>query len=99
MRLQRASLVVLVLAGCAVSGTFAVLGTGTPRRSACAAVLPAANISMDQAVRMVEKRYHARVVKAETQRDNGRTVYMLRLLSDAGRVWTVYVDASSGNVE
>ncbi len=53
---------------------------------------------MDQAVRMAEQRYHARVVKAEAQRDNGHTVYVLRLLNDAGRVWTVRVDAASGAV-
>ena len=56
-------------------------------------------VSMDQAVKMVERRFHARVVKAETERDNGRTVYVLRLLSDSGRVWTVRVDAADGAVQ
>ena len=54
---------------------------------------------MDQAVKMVEQRYRARVVKAETQKDNGRTVYVLRLLNDSGKVWTVRVDASDGSVQ
>jgi uncharacterized membrane protein YkoI len=54
---------------------------------------------MDQAVKMVERRFHARVVKAVTQKDGGRTVYQLRLLNDAGRVWTVRVDAASGSVQ
>ena len=53
---------------------------------------------MDQAVRMVEQRYHARVVKAQAEEDNGRTVYLLRLLNDSGRVWTVRVDSVSGSV-
>ncbi|HEV2285158.1 MAG TPA: PepSY domain-containing protein [Steroidobacteraceae bacterium] len=53
---------------------------------------------MDQAVRMAEQHFHARVVKAETERDNGRTVYVLRLLNDAGRVWTVRVDAANGTL-
>ena len=57
-----------------------------------------AEISMDQAVRMVEQRYRARVVKAESQRDNGRTVYVLRLLDDSGKVWIVHFDAASGTV-
>jgi uncharacterized membrane protein YkoI len=57
-----------------------------------------AEITMDQAVKMVEQRYRARVVKAESQRDNGRTVYVLRLLDDSGKVWTVHVDAASGTV-
>ena len=56
-------------------------------------------VSMDQAVKMVERRFHARVVKAETERDNGRTLYVLRLLSDSGRVWTVRVDAADGAVQ
>jgi len=58
----------------------------------------ASALSMDQAVKMVEQRFHARVVKAETQRDDGRTVYALRLLNESGKVWTVHVDAASGTV-
>jgi uncharacterized membrane protein YkoI len=99
MRLQRVSFATAVLAGCAASATLAAPGPAAPRRTACAAAASAANLSMDQAVKMVEKRFHARVVKAETQRDNGRTVYLLRLLNDAGRVWTVHVDATSGRIE
>ena len=53
-------------------------------------------MSMDQAVKMAEQRFHARVVKAEAEQENGHTVYVLRLLNEAGRVWTVRVDASSG---
>ena len=62
-------------------------------------VMPRSAMSMDQAVRMVEERYHARVVKAETERGEGHTLYVLRLLNDAGKVWTVRVDAASGAVE
>lgn len=79
-----------------------VLGLGNAPLAAGAAVgapLSGAAVSMDQAVKMVESRFHARVVKAEAQKDNGRTVYVLRLLSDAGKVWTVHVDASSGSVQ
>ena len=67
--------------------------------SATPTVMPRDGMSMDQAVRMVEQRYHDRVVKAETQLDEGRTLYVLRLLNDAGKVWTVRVDAASGAVE
>jgi uncharacterized membrane protein YkoI len=56
-------------------------------------------VSMDQAVKMVEQRFHARVVKAEAQKDDGRTVYVLRLLNDSGKVWTVRVDAADGSVQ
>jgi uncharacterized membrane protein YkoI len=62
-------------------------------------VMPHGAMSMDQAVRMVEDRYRARVVKAQTEFDEGRTLYVLRLLNDAGKVWTVRVDASSGSVQ
>ena len=55
-------------------------------------------VSMDQAVQMVEQRYHARVVRAQTQKEEGRTVYVLRLLNDSGKVWTVRVNAADGAV-
>ena len=82
-----------------------VLGAAFPSAPAAAgepgsrAVVASATVSMDQAVKMVEQRYRARVVKAETHKDNGRTVYVLRLLNDSGKVWTVRVDASDGSVQ
>jgi uncharacterized membrane protein YkoI len=51
---------------------------------------------MDDAVKMAEQRFRARVLKATAAQENGHTVYVLRLLNDAGRVWTVRVDAASG---
>jgi hypothetical protein len=71
------------------------LGAGTLG----AAPPPAHELTMDQAVKNVERQYHARVVKAETQREGERTTYVLRLLDDAGKVWTVRVDAASGAVQ
>jgi uncharacterized membrane protein YkoI len=62
-------------------------------------LVASAGVSMDQAVRMVEQRFHARVVKTQTEQDNGRTVYVMRLLDDSGKVWTVRVDATSGSVQ
>ena len=61
-------------------------------------IFAAASVSMEQAVKMAEQRYKAKVVRAETQQNEGRTVYVLRLLNESGRVWTVRVDASSGSV-
>src|SRR5262249_26653935 len=55
-------------------------------------------ISLDQAVQMVQRRFNARVVRAESRQDGGRTVYHLRLLNSEGKVWTVEVDAASGSV-
>ena len=61
-------------------------------------VVAEGGMSLDQAVSMVEKRYKARVVRTEVRTEGDRKVYVLRLLNDAGRVWTVRVDASSGSV-
>jgi len=60
--------------------------------------LPQSWISLEQAVKMAEQKYKARVVRAESQNEAGRTVYVLRLLNDSGRVWTVRVDAATGNM-
>ena len=66
-------------------------------RSAGVAVA-AAGVSMDQAVKMAEQRFKARVVRAESQRDGLRTIYVLKLLNDAGHVWTVRVNAANGAI-
>jgi len=55
-------------------------------------------MSMEQAVKLVEREYRARVVKAETQKSGPHTTYVLKLLNDSGKVWTVHVDALSGAV-
>lgn len=99
MNLQRLIGLVLLVAGSGAAGAsseapppVAPVNPEPPR----VLVLTTDSLSMDQAVRLAEQRFHARVVKAETERENGHTVYVLRLLSDAGRVWTVRVDAASG---
>jgi hypothetical protein len=55
-----------------------------------------AQISLDQAIEMAERRYKARVVRPGVEEAEGRRVYVLRLLSEEGRVWTVRVDAQTG---
>jgi uncharacterized membrane protein YkoI len=60
-----------------------------------------AGISLDQAVQMVQSRYNARVVKAETVRSGDRRVHQIRLLTQengATKVWTVRVDAETGQM-
>jgi uncharacterized membrane protein YkoI len=57
-----------------------------------------ARMSLDEAVRRAERVFNARVVKAESRNIDGRMVYVLRLVSDDGRVFTVRVDAESGNM-
>lgn len=53
-------------------------------------------MSLDQAIANAERKYKARVVKASTEGGGDRCTYVLRLLSDEGRVWTVRVDSRSG---
>lgn len=53
-------------------------------------------LSMDQAVRLAQRRLRARVVRAETQTQGDRTIYVLRMLDGNGRVFSVRVDAASG---
>jgi Peptidase propeptide and YPEB domain len=70
----------------------------TPAPTAPSRVMATAGVSMDQAVKMAEQRYKARVVRAEAQHDGPRTVYVLKLLNEAGHVWTVRVDAANGAI-
>lgn len=51
----------------------------------------------DRIIDAVQKRYHARVVRVADTQVNGRAALELRLLSDQ-RVWTIVVDAKSGQV-
>jgi len=53
-------------------------------------------ISLDEAVRRAEAQHRAKVVRTEVQDEDGRKVYVLKLLSEDGRVVTVRVDAATG---
>ena len=55
-------------------------------------------ISLDEAVSRAEAQYHARVVRTDVQDEDGRKVYVLKLLSENGRVFTVRIDASTGRM-
>jgi uncharacterized membrane protein YkoI len=64
-----------------------------------AAAPPAHPLSVDEAVKRAEGQFHATVVKAETQKDGARTVYVLRLYNkSAGKVWSVRMDAADGAI-
>lgn len=54
-------------------------------------------VSLDQAIEMAERQFHARVVRAGVDESNGQRAYVLRLVSEQGRVWTVRVDAQTGS--
>ena len=59
----------------------------------------AGRMSLDEAIEMVQRRFNARVVRAETKEHKGRVIYKLRLLDEgSGRVWSVEVDAETGSL-
>ncbi len=57
---------------------------------------PTPALTMDRAVALAEQHYRARVVRAAVSDAGGHKVYVLKLLSEQGRVWTVRVDAETG---
>lgn len=57
---------------------------------------PRREMTLDQALRMVERRYKAQVLSTETRRQGDRTIYRFKLLNKEGKVWWVSVDAAGG---
>jgi hypothetical protein len=55
-------------------------------------------ISLDEAVARAEQQYRARVVRTDVVDEDGRKVYVLKLLSEDGRVFTVRIDAATGRM-
>jgi len=53
--------------------------------------------SQDRIINAVQRRFSARVVRVVQIQVNGRPALELRLLSDQ-RVWTIVVDAASGDL-
>jgi uncharacterized membrane protein YkoI len=47
---------------------------------------------------MAEAQHNARVIKTEVQDEDGRKIYVLKLLSEDGRVITVRIDAATGRM-
>ncbi len=57
-------------------------------------------VTLNDAVVMVQQRFNATAVKTDTVHDGDRVIYRIRLLSaDRSRVWTVTVDAQTGQVQ
>jgi uncharacterized membrane protein YkoI len=86
--------------------TWPSVSPAAARGSADIAIAPVAartladrQISMDEAVDLAQRRYNARVVRAEVSERGGRRVYLLRLLSSDGRVFNVSVDAATGSIQ
>ncbi|HJS89646.1 MAG TPA: PepSY domain-containing protein [Steroidobacteraceae bacterium] len=91
-----AALALVLMAGGAVAGAVAPSPPQAVARRSPPRI--AARVSMDQAVMLAEHRYRARVVRAETRTEGDRTIYVLRMLDGAGRVFSVRVDAASGTI-
>jgi hypothetical protein len=66
--------------------------------AAAAEVVVVRDISREQALQLLQKRYGnaARVVRTDVIELAGRRVYVFRLLSVNGRVWVVRIDAQNG---
>lgn len=96
-RISLTSALVLVLS----AGTLPIRADGVPPPAARRIVRPASpqrQVSMDRAVRLAQRRFNARVVRAETEMQGDRTIYVLRMLDGAGRVFAVRVDAANGAI-
>ncbi len=60
----------------------------------------AVHVSLNDAVSMVQQRFNATAIKTDTVRDGDKVVYRIRLVSaDHSRVWTVTVDAQTGQLQ
>ena len=86
----------MVLALAASAGAPTVAGADARHRDGNALQAEARAISLDEAVARAERRYNARVVRAEEKRHGDRIEYRIRLLADDGRVFEVRIDAASG---
>jgi hypothetical protein len=81
-------------------------GTANPQLDASDVATPGATtlppaagneLSKAQAIALVQGRYRARVVRTTLSQDKGgRPLYVFRLLSGSGKVWTVRIDAHTG---
>ena len=71
-------------------------GSNSPDRGVFAMVHD--GVSLDEAVSRAERQYRARVVRTDVQDEDGRKVYVLKMLSEDGRVFTVRIDAATGRM-
>jgi uncharacterized membrane protein YkoI len=77
------------------------LGAGSgfaPDRAPDTRIAQRGSLSLAQATAIAQGRFQGRVVRAETVQEGGRTVHVIRILGDDGRVRTVRVDAESGAI-
>jgi hypothetical protein len=88
--------------GCGLLCAAMVLGAAGLCAANAPAPLPAPQsrsdheLSREEAMALVQQRYGARVVRTDIADQQGRRLYVFRLLSSAGKVWIVRVDARTG---
>jgi hypothetical protein len=101
MRLRPLALMLAGLALAAAAPTAAAGGGAgsNERLLASARRLDARPLSLEEAVELVKRRYDARVVRAEEATEGEEAVYRIRLLAADGRVFTVRVNARTGQLE
>jgi hypothetical protein len=75
-----------------------VVASGNVEERSIVIEAPLDSISLDEAVRRAESQFRARVVRTDIQDEDGRKVYVLKLLSEDGRVITVRIDANTGRM-
>lgn len=73
-------------------------GVGSAAAAPATVLRQAEGVSLEEAVRRVREQSGGRVLRAETRRENGRTVHRIRVLSPDGRVRTWTVDADTGRI-
>jgi uncharacterized membrane protein YkoI len=54
------------------------------------------SVGLDEAVAMVQARFGGRVLAASSSIRRGREGWRIRVMTEDGRVYTVFVDAASG---
>lgn len=89
-----AILFLALMAGAAASGQ--AQAAGRDREQGGERAMADRAISLDEAVARAERRYDARVVRAEEKQHDDRIEYRIRLLGADGRVFEVRIDAETG---
>lgn len=52
---------------------------------------------LSELLAVVERRYRGRVIEADLERDDGQWLYEFKILPSNGRVFTVEIDAATGD--
>jgi hypothetical protein len=81
---------------CASACALGLLSFAAPLAHAEESIRAEHELTRVQATQIVQKRYGARVVRASDANEGGRHLYVFKLLSEAGKVWIVRVDAHNG---